>query len=860
MKPNSNPLKRQLINSLATGLVCLGAGLVPVRGQVILNPNTISGTLRFTNTNPSILTLLKPPGNEGMSNIVILANSVPPAPPITAISDYFPATNRVTAAYQVTVDSANPGIAYSVQPDVTLEGDHYVYLFNAKTSAPVVIGVPPPPLNFNECVGVVTVHFVTSGGAPITVDGGKIIAYGLPDFSNSGILSDIAAGATQQRIYLRSGQAHQIDITVHRGTNFYTDRIETTLSTNVTVTCDQFRNVDMVIPSSGTLAKIVGNVDLLGEFELTAAANHFYDYPDYTTVIANYGPFSNQRWGALPGANFSVPSSGAYTLSNVVPSTLDPASIGYGVSAQMVIRTNRMIEVFQTPSLNYGLNPPLPVTAGATIDLTNLFVITPGYLRGRVLLQGPAESLGRPSLLRGVLHAGDDVDTNGIPVSFGTYGVYWTTVEAIGVDRLAPGATFTAAGGVGYGDFPGSFNPTTSAYEGRYEFALGGLLSQPSIWKEKYFNLTLSSGTITNDDDYFYNVFQVTDETTNDVEIVSGQPATNDVTYCLSEVKVVFRTTSGTFFNPNIRSSSGSYIGTNLFGPANYSVNVQAMYGTPNSSVTASNIGQVVMYLPQGTYQLYPSVTQSGYAQTGLQPLDVTVGCGQRIAFEPCLQVSLTAPDCSNTRLVHLTGSVRSCSNAVAQIHYTLNGGPAQTICTGCGADPAFAFDINLTGDCTDNILIVTATDGSGGVSSVTTAIHYDGTPPVIHCPANIMVGVCDTNGAVVNFTVTATDNCPDPVSLVCTPPSGSVFPTGTNTVTCVAIDGCGNTNQCSFKVIVGVGSQLAIERAVIVSWTCGGTLQYADDLTGPWFDIPTATSPYCVAATAAKKFYRVRN
>ena len=51
-----------------------------------------------------------------------------------------------------------------------------------------------------------------------------------------------------------------------------------------------------------------------------------------------------------------------------------------------------------------------------------------------------------------------------------------------------------------------------------------------------------------------------------------------------------------------------------------------------------------------------------------------------------------------------------------------------------------------------------------------------------------------------------------------------------------------------------------AIERAVIVTWTCGGTLQYADDLTGPWFDIPSATSPYCVAATAAKKFYRVRN
>ena len=293
MKSNTDQMKRHVIKSWTVGFVCLVAGLVPVRAQVILNPNTISGTLRFTNSNPAILNLLKPPGNEGMSNLVVLAYSIPPAPPITTYSDVLPATNRVASAYQMTVDSDNPGIAYSVAPYIIMQGDKYVYYFNAKTSAPVVIGITPPPLNFDECVGVVTVRFVTSGGAPITVDGGKIIAYGLPDFSYSGTRSDIPAGVTQQRIYLRSGQAHQVDITVHRGTNFYRDRIETTLSTNLTVTCDQFRTVDMVIPSSGTLAKIVGNVDLVGEFELTAAANPFYDYPDYTTVIARYGPFSN---------------------------------------------------------------------------------------------------------------------------------------------------------------------------------------------------------------------------------------------------------------------------------------------------------------------------------------------------------------------------------------------------------------------------------------------------------------------------------------------------------------------------------------------------------------------------------------
>jgi hypothetical protein len=854
-------MKRHLLKSLTLAFVCLGTSLVPVRGQVILHPNTISGTVRFSNVNPAILSLLDAPGNEGMTNIEVRADSLPPAPAFGGYSDSLTATGRTATTYQMTLDSSVTGIAYLLTPYIGMQDNLYTYYFQGQTSAPVVIGIPPPPLDFSECVGVVTVQFVTSGGVPVSVDGGNIIAYSVPDYNYSGYRSDIPAGVTEQRIYLRGGQTHQVGITVHRGTNYYADRIESSLNTNVMVTCDQFTTVQMVIPDAGALAKIVGNVALLGEFAETAAGNPYYPYPDWTTVIANYGPFANQRWGALPGTNFTAPSSGPYTLSNVVPSTLDPASAGYALHAQLLIRTNRMVQIFETPWLGMGANPPLPITPGETVDLTNLFVINPGYMRGRVLLQGPAESLGQSSLLRGMSHAGDDTDTNGIPLYIGTYGIYWTTVEAIGVDRLAPGATFTAAYGLGYGDFPGGFNPATSAYEGQYELVLGGLNSEPSAWKQKYLNVTLASGTVTNDNDYYYNVFHVSEDSTNDVEIVATQAVTNDVDYCMSEVKVVFHSTSGTFYNPNIRPSSGSFTGTDFLGrAANYTVTIDAMYGTPSSSVTASNNGQVVMYLPQSTYRLYPSVTESGYAQTGLAPLDITVGCGQRIAIEPCLQLTLNAPDCSHTRTANITGSVRSCSNAVTQISYTLNGGPAQVVCNDCGADPSFSFNVTLVGDCTDNTLIVTATDGSGGVSSVTTAIHYDNTPPVINCPADIMAGACDTNGTVVNFTVTATDNCPGPVSLVCTPPSGSQFPPGSNIVSCIATDACGNTSQCSFKVIVGVGSQMSIETAIVVKWTCGGTLQYADNVNGPWFDIPGASSPYYATAAAARKFYRVRN
>lgn len=74
--------------------------------------------------------------------------------------------------------------------------------------------------------------------------------------------------------------------------------------------------------------------------------------------------------------------------------------------------------------------------------------------------------------------------------------------------------------------------------------------------------------------------------------------------------------------------------------------------------------------------------------------------------------------------------------------------------------------------------------------------------PPVITCPPNQVTstdsGVCS---AVVNFTATATDT--DPVTVSCTPPSGTAFPKGTTTVQCTATDSVGATDTCSFTVTV---------------------------------------------------------
>jgi hypothetical protein len=115
-----------------------------------------------------------------------------------------------------------------------------------------------------------------------------------------------------------------------------------------------------------------------------------------------------------------------------------------------------------------------------------------------------------------------------------------------------------------------------------------------------------------------------------------------------------------------------------------------------------------------------------------------------------------------------------------------------------------------------------------------------------------------DTNIVPVTFNVTATDNCPGPVTVVCTPPSGSLFPAGTNLVTCYAVDGCGNHSApCTFQVVV-LSQMVGIKKAVIVTWGCG-ILQGADNANGPWSDIPGATSPYAVPVDQARQFYRTR-
>lgn len=94
------------------------------------------------------------------------------------------------------------------------------------------------------------------------------------------------------------------------------------------------------------------------------------------------------------------------------------------------------------------------------------------------------------------------------------------------------------------------------------------------------------------------------------------------------------------------------------------------------------------------------------------------------------------------------------------------------------------------------------ATDAAGNADTCFFDVTInDDEDPVITCPADTAIQLAlDQTDKVVEFSVTANDNCPG-AAVVSTPASGSVFSLGETTVNSVATDAAGNTANCSFKV-----------------------------------------------------------
>jgi hypothetical protein len=152
---------------------------------------------------------------------------------------------------------------------------------------------------------------------------------------------------------------------------------------------------------------------------------------------------------------------------------------------------------------------------------------------------------------------------------------------------------------------------------------------------------------------------------------------------------------------------------------------------------------------------------------------------------------------CSITCAANVTqpNDPNQCGAVVSYPAPTTMGGSCGTV--DCSPPSSSFFPVGVT--------TVTCTTTAGPACTFTVTVQ-DTQPPSITCPPN-QTAVTDQNACpapacqTVNFPPpTASDNCPG-VIVVCNPPSGSCFPTGTTTVTCTATDASGNTSTCSFTV-----------------------------------------------------------
>ncbi len=928
--------------SMAAG-VLLTLAAVAGMAAIPTIPVELRGNVRFNNASPEVLAILESPGDQGIGAIVASARSTTLGR--SAGGPYMTAASRTSADFSVVVDTVSGGAEYQLSHRLLVAGSigssaRGEYHINPGPTRLVFPGPAVTGINSVECAGVLRVSFVDAAGAPVAVSGGTLTATDLATgIAQAGLI--ILPGRTREDFLVRGGATFRVDARITTGTG--DSLLRFTRTTNVAASCDRIVSVTIVVPAAGTLGAIRGKIDMIGEFE-AVFGNPAIGDPAYTRVSAISGPDGNERRFTVPGVNFTAEASGPFVLPNLPPSTATPAA-NYVVFGEMGLRRFRQFQYFRTPSLGAGSNSLPSVIAGETLDLGTKFVMTPGHVVGSVVLKGPPEARPGSSPLRGLRFSADpgaDADWDGLP-DRSIYGNFGTVIIARGVDRRAAGASLTAVDGVAVTSFDGSYSAPSGEWVGDYDLITAGLSGEGSIWRPNQLSLAMVTGSPAEPDSYINSSFGITDHLIGELEVPAGGRVASHRRYALGEVCLQIRSTGLPFWSPNLAApSQGTFRGANFWGePADYEVNIAGATGSPAVPGLA---GSIVVQLPEGDYHLVPSIstgTVGAPSATQLRPIDLRVRALQQQCLTPCLQIEYELPACAGVPQFPISGVVRTlCSNEVKRLTWRMDDGPEILICEACGPNPTFNFTVGLPAEeCGEHDITVTATDSNLETAINRQHVRFDTKPPVVACPPDRQVACETAAGAVVSYSVSATDNCPGTVNVVCTPPSGSTFAIGSTLVRCVATDQCGNASDCKFTVtVVGVcqpcelvcptnlvkactspsgaeifyaaptprgncppGSRvecnppsgstfapgvtpvfckllgpdgkllaqceftvevrpgpLSIERSVTIRWHCG-VLEGADHVDGPWADIPEATSPYTVPATAARRFYRAR-
>jgi subtilisin-like proprotein convertase family protein len=191
-----------------------------------------------------------------------------------------------------------------------------------------------------------------------------------------------------------------------------------------------------------------------------------------------------------------------------------------------------------------------------------------------------------------------------------------------------------------------------------------------------------------------------------------------------------------------------------------------------------------------GAWSLY--IVDDAAVDTGTFNGGWTLNITTRLCSTTCPAGTCTSITCPAN--ITKSNDPGQCGAVVTYPPPTPNGSGCGTI--SCSPSSGSFFPVGTT--------TVNCTASAGPTCAFTVTVN-DTQPPTITCPPN-QVRSNDPNqcGAVVNYPPpTASDNCPNVGTPMCSPASGSFFPVGTTTVTCTVSDASGNTAMCTFTVTV---------------------------------------------------------
>lgn len=308
-----------------------------------------------------------------------------------------------------------------------------------------------------------------------------------------------------------------------------------------------------------------------------------------------------------------------------------------------------------------------------------------------------------------------------------------------------------------------------------------------------------------------------------------------------------FNLTTKTFDSLEIFTAAGGWLpGTNVLNPGDglYFSNTLAgnfnmvFNGNPHVPVLPLNIGNATVLVARQTNDIasvtnilgynppvftvvYQFIPGSGHDPNVLAPPNYTIyalrptGWAAPPGPPSAIKVGESVWIATNGTLPSITTQPKTQSACI--------GTPVNFTVAATGTPPlGYQWFLNgsaIGGATTTTFSIASASSANAGTYSVQVSNPFgtipstnavltvgDFQPPTLFCPTNVTAQCAGPQGTPVTFTVTAIDDCDAKPTVVCTPPSGSVFPLGTTQVSCTARDATGNSNTCTFPVTIQAG------------------------------------------------------